>query len=1211
MSATSFDPEKLARDAGGASALALRVERVPDGIRWARAPFRRPHQPCGSLLEGMEEAWSRVLDALAFRHERIVNLPYVDTATQAEALERLARALGLKPTPPLAASTWLALTVQPLAGRTTVDVPAGLAVQSVPVGNARPQVFESDAPLSARPEWNAIAVQPPPPALARIATDATHGLVASAGLAKGDRLAVSGTVAGAPFAAAVTLTAVDVASAASSSRQRLRRLGWGEPLAGQPGALPIDGATAVELGPSASLFGAAAQSWSSVPDAVRYALSAPRGGLRRLARPLSDGSCADRPLGAFACIAGEANAVATSGGAWLASSSRGLFRSTDEGATWSRSGLRTWAARALCASDSGLYVGTASHGVIRSVDAGVTWEVLRGGTVVTNDASGVVIALGRLPRCSVGALGVFPSAAGSALVLAGTNAGLYYQQLGDPAWYPHADGLPLVGSRSRAGGPAITAVVVEPATGALIVGTSQGLFRATGLDNPWQALGVVGDATPISALGLDPFGALLIGLEAGGLYRMTSAGTSVVGPDADNPFIRAGVRSIAVSAGSWWVGTDEGCFWSADGVRWTRLLAEPVRSIAQLDDGGALVAARLDGSQAEEWPGFTLPTDQLDLDRLYPRAMPGLALVLDAHDVPLLVRVRRVSETWRSDFGIKSRVTRLEIDPEPRLSALSRRATRVLPAVRDVGPIGPELELAAAAAQITLAQLPASELWVDAELPDLSGRAVIVSGPALRTRLPAGTQLTEADSGASLLLHGDTSATLASVPVVSGKVMLVRIVTVDGLAGTVSVPELPLLAGDPRSAPLVALRNVVGVERRPEGTCVTLDVALGLPFDPTAISLYGNVVSATHAQHVDPEVLGSGDPNRGDQRFKLLQPLCWTEDDSGAFVPALEVQVSGHTWQRVEQRADAGPHDRTYSVETDMRGATYVQFGDGHYGARPSAGVENIVARYRSGGGAAGNQPAGAIRLLKNRPPGVKAARNLLPATGGADAEPHDALRARIPLHARLPECVISLPDYVDHLATLGGIAKSAVSHLWNGHAHVVHITLATTDAANGWALDPSSALAASLRALARQTPIVFDSVEIAWFAVALDVAVAGDVDAAPVLAAVELALMDAFGFGARDIGDAVLPSALVRVAMGVAGVTNAALRRLGVLGETGSSPRTDALPGAGARRDPVTGALLPGRLWVLAPPVPRPAPGTQAATDSVLGTRIGRMGAT
>jgi len=208
-------------------------------------------------------------------------------------------------------------------------------------------------------------------------------------------------------------------------------------------------------------------------------------------------------------------------------------------------------------------------------------------------------------------------------------------------------------------------------------------------------------------------------------------------------------------------------------------------------------------------------------------------------------------------------------------------------------------------------------------------------------------------------------------------------------------------------------------------------------------------------------------------------------------------------------------------------------------------------------------------------------------------------------LHARLPERVVSLPDYVDHLATLGGLAKSLVCHLWNGHAHVVHITLATTDAVNNWALDPSSELAAALHALAAQAPIAFDSVEIAWFSVWMDVAVAPDLDPKVVLAAVEHALTSAFGFDAREIGDGVLASGLVRVAMDVPGVTNAAVRRLGALGEASAPEPTRELPGACARLDAAGGAVLPARLWLIAPPT-----GAKAAPDSPTCTVIRHMGA-
>ena len=89
MKAMLFDPDALARDSLRPGASALGVELVPDGVRWQPAALvSRGEEPHGTLLDALAEAWGRVLEALAFRQERILNLAYVATTSQAEVIGR-------------------------------------------------------------------------------------------------------------------------------------------------------------------------------------------------------------------------------------------------------------------------------------------------------------------------------------------------------------------------------------------------------------------------------------------------------------------------------------------------------------------------------------------------------------------------------------------------------------------------------------------------------------------------------------------------------------------------------------------------------------------------------------------------------------------------------------------------------------------------------------------------------------------------------------------------------------------------------------------------------------------------------------------------------------------------------------------------------------------------------------------------------------------
>jgi hypothetical protein len=103
--------------------------------------------------------WALVADILTFYQERIANESFVRTAVLRESLVRIVRLLDYTPAPGLAATTELAFIVEP--GK-TVNVPAGLKVQSVPVQGQQPQKFEVTSKLEADALVNLLRIFPVP-----------------------------------------------------------------------------------------------------------------------------------------------------------------------------------------------------------------------------------------------------------------------------------------------------------------------------------------------------------------------------------------------------------------------------------------------------------------------------------------------------------------------------------------------------------------------------------------------------------------------------------------------------------------------------------------------------------------------------------------------------------------------------------------------------------------------------------------------------------------------------------------------------------------------------------------------------------------------------------------------------------------------------------------------------------------------------------------
>lgn len=122
------------------------------------------------------DAWATVADVLTFYQERIANESYLRTATERLSLLELARLIGYELRPGVAASTYLAFTIEDTpgafgqgfgTGTTAPNAPPlppppitlakGIKVQSVPGPEEKPQTFETIEEIQARAEWNALA----------------------------------------------------------------------------------------------------------------------------------------------------------------------------------------------------------------------------------------------------------------------------------------------------------------------------------------------------------------------------------------------------------------------------------------------------------------------------------------------------------------------------------------------------------------------------------------------------------------------------------------------------------------------------------------------------------------------------------------------------------------------------------------------------------------------------------------------------------------------------------------------------------------------------------------------------------------------------------------------------------------------------------------------------------------------------------------------
>jgi hypothetical protein len=122
-------------------------------------------------------------------------------------------------------------------------------------------------------------------------------------------------------------------------------------------------------------------------------------------------------------------------------------------------------------------------------------------------------------------------------------------------------------------------------------------------------------------------------------------------------------------------------------------------------------------------------------------------------------------------------------------------------------------------------------------------------------------------------------------------------------------------------------------------------------------------------------------------------------------------------WRQVPDVHMAGRNERVYALDPE---AGTIRFGDGMHGLAPAIGKAIHVAYARTGGGVAGNLPAGTLKTVEPPPPlpgGGGAQPKLkvlqpLATSGGIDAETLASAEARIPSQLRNGDRAVTRDDW-------------------------------------------------------------------------------------------------------------------------------------------------------------------------------------------------------
>lgn len=323
-------------------------------------------------------------------------------------------------------------------------------------------------------------------------------------------------------------------------------------------------------------------------------------------------------------------------------------------------------------------------------------------------------------------------------------------------------------------------------------------------------------------------------------------------------------------------------------------------------------------------------------------------------------------------------------------------------------------------------------------------------------------------------------------------------------------------------------------------TNLVLANSLAYSYDSASVTLYGNVVKATHGQTVG-EVLGDGDSSQSLQKFTLGQsPLTYVASPTPAGAAStLSVRVNEIEWHEADDLASLGPTDRDYVTDTDDAATTSVVFGTGEHGRRPPTGISNVKATYRYGIGKGGNVTAQKISQLASQPLGVKGVINPLQASGGADADNRDQARRNAPLAVGALDRLVSVEDYALFARSFAGIGKASSVRLSDGRRLTVHLTIAGTD---DIPIDVNSDLYQNLVLALQQNGDPHQPVQVALRRLKLLVMSAAvkllpDYAWESVEPAIRDVLLNTFGFDERDLGQSAFLSEAISAVQNVEGV--------------------------------------------------------------------------
>jgi len=177
----------------------------------------------------------------------------------------------------------------------------------------------------------------------------------------------------------------------------------------------------------------------------------------------------------------------------------------------------------------------------------------------------------------------------------------------------------------------------------------------------------------------------------------------------------------------------------------------------------------------------------------------------------------------------------------------------------------------------------------------------------------------------------------------------------------------------------------------------------------------GGTVLAEHSDTVVDDIVGKSN-GKADQSFRCSRvPVLPREANE-----TLQVERQGgwQDWTEVTDFVDSDRDDLHFAWDSftgEIRFGPLIRYPDGsmrQHGAVPPEGARIRLNSYRTGGGGAGNVGANTLTSLRSSLPFISRVQNLVPATGGVDAETVENVKRRGPQSLRAGGRAVTVSDF-------------------------------------------------------------------------------------------------------------------------------------------------------------------------------------------------------